>query len=621
MSNANLGYLFVAFVAATLAGCGGSSPGPTSTIGVDTRAPSPTPAPPPPTLASDADLIELVFTDVTVDQIFQSSIVDYTGSASSLAGQTQIRATTSDANASLDVDGLPLVSGTLSPPLSMHEGSNVFVISVTAEDGVTTRTYTVDIERSTPANLLPSTYIKASNTGADDRFGREIALSGNTLAVGANREDGSSVGVNGSPIDDGAANAGAVYVFSLDTVGSWLEQAYVKPSNTGAGDAFGHAIALDGDTLAVSAYGEDSAATGVDGDETDNAALDAGAVYVFTRDATNVWTQQAYIKAPDSESGDGFGAALDLDGDTLVIGADREDGGATGIDGDPTDNSKPDSGAVYVYSRDATGAWSLEAYLKASNSDDDDQFGSAVSLSGDSLAVGAHNEASKSTGIDGTQSNNSWPGTGAVYVFARDDAGTWSQQAYVKASNTGNGDLFGASVSLSGDFLAVGAPFEDSAGRGIAAFESDNKALNSGATYVFARDPQGAWTQDIYIKASNGEAQDLFGRSVELRGNLLAVGALEGSGATGTNGDQSDNSQPKAGAVYLLERDGDGTWVQSAYLKASNTGGLDEFGTSIALGSSQMAASAPLEDSSATGVGGDQLNDDYADAGAVYIIE
>jgi hypothetical protein len=614
VSNTDRGFLFVAFVAASLAGCGGSSPAP-STVSVDT------PALPPPPLASDADLIDLALTDVTVDQIFQSSIVDYTGSASSLAGQTRILATTSDANASLDVDGMPLVSGTLSSPLPMQEGSNVFEISVTAENGVTTQTYTVSIERGTPANLQPSTYVKASNTGADDRFGREIALSDNSLAISANQEDGSGAGVNGSPIDDGAANAGAVYVFSLDTVGSWLEQAYVKPSNTSAGDAFGHAIALDGNTLAVSAYGEDSAATGIDGDETDNAALDAGAVYVFTRDATNVWSQQAYIKAPNSEPGDGFGAALDLDRDMLVVGADREDGGATGIDGDSTDNSKPDSGAVYVYSRDANGAWSLEAYLKASNSDGDDQFGSAVSLSGDTLAVGAHNEASKSTGVDGTQSNNSWPGTGAVYVFARDDTGTWSQQAYVKASNTGNGDLFGASVSLSGDFLAVGAPFEDSAGRGIAAFESDNKALNSGATYVFARDSQGVWTQDIYIKASNGEAQDLFGRSLELRGNLLAVGALEGSGATGTNGDQSDNSQPKAGAVYLFERDGDGTWSPSAYLKASNTGGFDEFGTSIALGSSRMAASAPLEDSSATGVGGDQINDDFADAGAVYIIE
>lgn len=211
MSNSNHEFSFVAFVAATLAGCGGSSPAP-STLSVDTPSPLPPAASPPPELSADADLFELVLTDVTVDQVFQSSIVNYTGTASSLVGQTQILATASDANASLNVDGIPLVAGTLSPPLPMQEGSNVFSVSVTAEDGVTTQIYTVDIERGTPASLLPSTYIKASNTGGFDEFGTSIALGSSRMAASAPLEDSSATGVGGDQINNDSADAGAVYI-------------------------------------------------------------------------------------------------------------------------------------------------------------------------------------------------------------------------------------------------------------------------------------------------------------------------------------------------------------------------------------------------------------------------
>ena len=108
-----------------------------------------------------------------------------------------------------------------------------------------------------------------------------MALSGDTLAVGAFFEDGGATGIGGDPGDKSAFGSGAVYVFTPDFGGAWSQQAYVKASNTGSGDQFGWSVALDGDTLAVGAIREESAATGVSGDQDDNSADRAGAVYVF----------------------------------------------------------------------------------------------------------------------------------------------------------------------------------------------------------------------------------------------------------------------------------------------------------------------------------------------------
>ena len=121
--------------------------------------------------------------------------------------------------------------------------------------------------------------------------------------------------------------------------------------------------------------------------------------------------------------------------------------------------------------------------MKASNTVTRDYFGFSVSLSGDTLAVGAYIESSNATGVNGNQSDNSATRSGAVYIFTRSGT-TWSQQAYLKASNTGAGDYFGHSVSLSGDTLAVGAKSEASSATGINGDQKDNGAGSSGAVYV-----------------------------------------------------------------------------------------------------------------------------------------
>ncbi len=402
---------------------------------------------------------------------------------------------------------------------------------------------------------------------------------------------------------------------------------YFKATNTGTGDRFGYSVALsaDGNTLAVGAYLEASAATGIGGNQDDDSATYAGAVYVFTR-SNGTWSQQAYIKASNSGAGDRFGTAVALsdDGDTLAVGAFLEDSNATGIDGNQTDNSSTNAGAVYVFTRN-NGAWSQQAYVKASNTAGNDNFGWSLALSadGDTLAVGAYNEDSSATGIGGDQTDNNATNSGAVYVFTRNN-GAWSQQAYVKASNTGAGDRFGVAVALSddGNTLAAGAYWEDSIATGIGGNQTDNSAHNAGAVYVFTRS-NGTWSQQAYVKASNTGGNDNFGRSLALSadGDTLAVGAfLEDSNATGIDGNQTNNSATHAGAAYVFTRS-NGTWSQQAYVKASNTGGFDSFGLSVALSADGdiLAVGAYLEDSNATGIGGDQTDNSATDAGATYV--
>ncbi len=236
------------------------------------------------------------------------------------------------------------------------------------------------------------------------------------------------------PPAPGAVDSGAVYLLTVDAAAAFAQQAYIKASNTDGGDEFGFSVALSGDTLVVGAHHEASAATGIDGDQSDDSAAIAGAVYVFTRDAAGVWSQQAYIKASNTGAADNFGWSVALSGDTLAVSAVGEASAATGIDGDQSDNTAArgdftSAGAVYVFTRDAAGVWSQQAYIKASNTDGIDAFGWSVALSGDTLAVGALFEESAATGIDGDQSDNSAASAGAVYVFTRDAAGVWSQQA------------------------------------------------------------------------------------------------------------------------------------------------------------------------------------------------
>ena len=402
------------------------------------------------------------------------------------------------------------------------------------------------------------------------------------------------LGIDGFKVTDGGDAADGPSI---------AQQAYLKASNTGAGDNFGVAIAIssDGNTLAVSAYMEASAAVGVDGLQTDNTKAASGAVYVFTRAGTT-WTQEAYLKASNTDAADQFGRSLALsaDGNTLAVGADGEASGLTGIDPVQTGNGAAAAGAVYVFARQGT-TWAQTTYIKASNTGAADHFGYAVALSGDgkTLASGAVLEDSSSVGINSVP-NELAANAGAVYVFVL-GATTWSQQAYIKASNPTAGDRFGNTLALSSDgsTLAVASPLEDSAATGINGNQSNDLAVDAGAAYVFSRTGV-TWTQQAYVKASNTETLDSFGQSIALSddGNTLAVGTSNDDSASATMPD--DNSVMDSGSVSVFARSGT-AWAQTAYLKSPTPTAGDLFGSSVAFGTNTLVIGANAETSGAGG--------------------
>jgi hypothetical protein len=497
------------------------------------------------------------------------------------------------------------------------------------------------------------TYLKATNAEAGDHFGcggaltghtgNSVAISsdGSTLAVGAPHEGSGAKGINGNQNDNSVLGAGAVYIFMRRGDG-WAQQAYIKASNPGGNDRFGTVVALsaNGNTLAVSAMWEASAATGINGDQGDDSIPQAGAAYVFTRTG-DTWSQQAYIKASntgraatggedDFGDGDQFGYSLALsgDGNTLAVGAITEDSRSSGInnlafqDNDATASS----GAVYVYTRTRSN-WSQQAYIKGSNTEGGDLFGFNVGLSadGNTMAVAGYDEDGSARQINGIPDNRR-NGSGAIYVFTR-VGGAWTQQAYLKGSRLETVDSLGYSLAVSedGNTIAGGAADETCYTPGINPPGCiDDRAPNNsvGAVYVFVRNGN-TWTEQAFIKSSNPGLTDWFGVRMALSGdgNTLAVSAPnENGGSKGMNGNQSDDSADDAGAIYFFTRSGT-TWTQQAYLKGSNTDAFDEFGSSVALNrdGSIMVVGAAKEDSAAKGVNGNQNDNSAQEAGAAYV--
>jgi FG-GAP repeat len=261
-------------------------------------------------------------------------------------------------------------------------------------------------------------YLKASSIVAFESyaFGISVAVSGDTIAVGATGESSNAVGVNGNQNSYLSGGSGAAYVF-VRSSGTWSQQAYLKASNTGARDSFGTSVAASGDTVVVGAPLEDSSAVGVNGDQTNNLSGDSGAAYVFVRSGGN-WSQQAYLKASNTRPSNKFGTSVAVSGDSVVIGAGYESGNIFGMDGNGADNN---SGAAYVFVRSSGGMWNQQAYLKASYTGAGvagDFFGNSVAISGRTVISGAAKEDSITSGINTTSNDVGAPNdSGAAYIF------------------------------------------------------------------------------------------------------------------------------------------------------------------------------------------------------------
>lgn len=338
-------------------------------------------------------------------------------------------------------------------------------------------------------------------------------MSGDTAVVGAPHE-----AVGGLP------QQGAAYVFTR-VEGSWVEQAKLTASDGAAADRFGTAVEVSGDTVVVGAFFGD---VGVNPDQ--------GAAYVFTRTG-GTWAEQAKLTASDGAAGDNFGFFVTASGDTIVVGSYWDDVGAN-----------VDQGSAYVFVR-AGETWSEQAKLTAPDGAITDQFGSRVSVTGDSAVVA---------------------GGEAAYVFTR-AGGTWNEQKKLTASDGAAG--FGSWVSVSGDTVVVGAM-------------SDQVGSNpeQGSAYVFTR-VGGKWTEQAKLTASDGAAADLFGRSVTVSGDTVVVGAQYDD--IGANADQ--------GSAYVFTRSG-GTWTEQVKLTASDGGAGDLFGVSVAMSGSTAVIGAGFHD-------------------------
>jgi hypothetical protein len=330
---------------------------------------------------------------------------------------------------------------------------------------------------------------RGSNNAPTDLFGNAVAVRGDVAAIGAFGHDG--VG----------ANSGRAYIFRLQGT-DWVEEQLLTASDSFNLDRFGNAVAIEEDTAFIASAFK---------------VASRGAIYPFTYNGVT-WAEQMQLTAADADFGDQFGFSMALLGDVLMVGALGNDDACPA---DPT----CDSGSAYVF-RKTGGIWGEEAKLTANDAERFDVFGFAIDVSEDLLIVGAPNDDDACPADPNCNS-------GSAYIFRR-VAGAWVQEAKITGSNAAADDRFGASVAIDDDVAVVGSPRDDFAGN------------SSGSTYVF-RHNAGVWTQEQELAASDAQPLDLFGGSLALRGDEIAVGAAFASG-----GLEPPNSVPTTGAVYLF---------------------------------------------------------------------
>ena len=330
--------------------------------------------------------------------------------------------------------------------------------------------------------------LTASDGDTSDEFGYSVAVSGETVVVGAHLDDHTDG--DGDTDDD----EGAAYVFTKPFTG-WADMtqtAKLTAFGAAASDEFGISVAVDGNTVLVGAHQYESG---------------KGAAYVFTKPYTG-WAdsnETAKFIASDAAANDEFGISVALDGDTAVIGAYHDDHTDDG-------NTIGNAGSAYVFTK-VSGVWSQKAKLIAVDGAANDEFGISVAVNGDTVVVGARQNDTSS---------------GAAYLFT-EVSGVWKHVAKLTADDGAANDEFGISVAVDGDTIVVGAHQDD-----------DNGDL-SGSAYVFTRDSAGGWRQRDKLTASAGEAGDRYGYSVGVSGDAIVVGAYS-----------DDRNEANTGAVYFL---------------------------------------------------------------------
>jgi FG-GAP repeat len=321
-------------------------------------------------------------------------------------------------------------------------------------------------------------------------------------------------------------------VFCAGVVFSVSEDAKLTASDGARDDVFGSSVAIDGDTAVVGAPWK-----------TNEGLPDgryAGAAYVFVRDSSGTWTEQQKLLPGTPGIGAFFGTSVAIEGDTAVIGARR-------------DNY---TGSAYVFTRTGT-VWTQQARLTASDAADDDQFGFSVSVSGETVVVGAYKKNTTA---------------GAAYVFKRSGA-SWAQEAKLLGLDTVSGDEFGYSVSVDDDTALIGAPSDI------------YYPFDAGAAYVFTRDEFDVWHQRDKLLASDRAVDDRFGHRLSLDGDLAVVSSYLDDAWAGAD----------QGSAYIFTRVSLSDWTQTAKLTAADAAAGDHFGSSVSIDGINVAIGASYD--------------------------
>jgi phosphopantetheinyl transferase len=417
----------------------------------------------------------------------------------------------------------------------------------------------------------------APDRAAKDHFGNSVSISGNYAIVSANWEDEDAGGMN--TFDE----AGSAYIFERDGSGNWTEVQKIVASDREALDNFGYSVSISGNYVLVGAPSDP---------EGGNPLEHAGSAYIFERDGSGNWNEVQKIVASDRDVDDYFGFSVSISGNYAIVGAYWEEEDAEG------GNTLVYAGSAYIFERDGSGNWNEVQKIVASDRALCDFFGYSVSISGNYAIVGVESEDEDAAGV------NTLVYAGSAYIFERDGSGNWNEVQKIVASDRAEGDRFGISVSISGNYAIVGAYYEDEDAAGV------NTLVYAGSAYIFERDGSGNWNEVQKIVAHDRAVYDWFGTSVSISGNYVIVGAYgEDKDAEG------GNTLNYAGSAYIFERDGSGTWNEVQKIVAPDRGIGDHFGYSVSISGNYVLVGAYGEDKDAEG--GNTLTD----AGSAYFFE
>jgi hypothetical protein len=387
----------------------------------------------------------------------------------------------------------------------------------------------------------------ASDRATEDLFGLSVAISGDYAIIGAYGEDAS-----------GLSNTGSAYIFYWNGT-AWNQQAKIVASDREAWDGFGYSVSISEDYAIVGAYYEDEDATGND------SLSNAGSAYIFKRESTS-WYQQAKIVASDRAANDLFGYSVSISDDYAIVGSPNEN----------------EAGSAYIFMRYGAN-WTQQKKIIPSDRIAHDWFGESVSISGDYAIIGAPYEDHDA------DCNNTLNYAGSSYIFMRDGT-NWDQQAKIVASDRAVGDWFGWSVSISGDYAIVGAPYKN----------------RTGAAFIFKRNGEN-WDQQAKLLASDRAPDDDFGWSVSISGDNTIIGAYS------DYEDASDNNTLKvAGSAYIFMREGT-SWNQQAKIVASDRAAFDRFASSVSISDSYAIVGSPYKNEITSG------DNTLKNAGSAYI--